>query len=215
MNVQTSLKDFDLSEEKVKYFVRRYERIRDFVDSNFILMSNGKLKKGYNPNLITKKGKFSLSSDDSRFYFEGDDFYSAIPYDFMLGELYLGYTMLNALTYEQATVLSIYNHMPSLLTADALIKKEKGVNLNVNEKCDFLEEVITKNDKNLAVYPLPEYGYSKLKALKKLYEEEASLYLSDYSEYIMNPQEKGPVYSKNFEVKKKGKVMSFFNSLFK
>lgn len=178
MNVSTQLREsgFD-SKDRVEGIVNFGKKLEDSL-GHMILYSDGSLKRGYNPDLISEKGKFNISQNDyGRFYF-GDNFFNSIPFGFKDGKVEIGLKMKDQSWFEIYktpifTLSGLYKHhkIPEII---GLFKKED----NSQRKIKFLENFLGIKDKSgfQAKDMLVKNNELRLKLLENKYKNEAELY---------------------------------------
>ena len=150
MNLNTGLKDSELSSsfhepDKIPSIIEKYEKIRNFLGP-VILMSDGKLVKGYNKNLETLEGLFDISKHGERFYFgNGEDEIASHLYLTKNRKVFLGHLEIEKISQKERIVpfTGLYNR--PFYTLEGLYKKYHKTLASNKNKLRFFRKVLNKN----------------------------------------------------------------------
>lgn len=148
MNVRTDIQDRELERtDDLKRIVNHAYKIEGFL-GDMVLYSDGSLREGSSPDLITKKGVFSVPDDvwdTPRFYWEnGGD----TPYSIRDGTPFLGYE------YSDGSFRSFATMGDKPVFNLEGLYKHKGVSrtfftqASPDRKIAFLEDFLVRKDKS-------------------------------------------------------------------
>lgn len=124
-----------------------------------VIMSDGEIKEGFEPNLMTRRAVFDNNSCDlQRFYCgDGKNFFISQPYFFDEDKIFVGYKQKSKLTLKLKPHISTFKlYQRPVFTIDGLYK-ENGVKESVGffkkrdnkiGKINFLEQYLTLKDKS-------------------------------------------------------------------
>jgi len=159
MNLITYIKDSKFGEfDTVSGIARKAKRMESGL-GKVLLMSDGELIKGHNPNLIIKSGCFNIASGDiERFYWgDGNNVFNSEPYFIKEEKVFIGGMLVDRATSKYSKHTSFANlYQKPLLTIEGLYKQNKTkINVgiinkkeNVSGKIEFLERFLDKADKS-------------------------------------------------------------------
>ena len=156
MNIYADIKDGECDEyDTIKSVINNYEMVKPAL-GNTILYSDGSIKKGYDGSLITIKGVFNISRDDTdRFYIgDGTQFLNNFPFFFNNKQMYFGYeTFVYKDEKTKSGVEDIYEspiyNINGLYKANNINETIGYFNEkpNIKGKTKFLESFLKKEDK--------------------------------------------------------------------
>jgi len=189
MNIFTEIKDGKPdSRDEIRNLLKVAKRIESVL-GNVILHSDGSLKKGHNPHLITKRGVISISrSDEERFFWEdGSDFFNSEPFFKEGNQFFLGSQIVDATSYKTTGCRSFAQHYKSpVFTLKGLylnnklkiIAKTLSTWDRTQTKINFLEDMLDDADKSgfQIKDSLVKNQKTRLKLLENHYKNNAEIY---------------------------------------